>query len=159
MSGSRNTIGAIIVAAAVCGPATVTAYYLAWLYLQLPDPVTIYPQALGIFTAMTLPVLIGGFLIGFMPIMVCTTVLAGLADKHRALRDPLAWTAAGIAIGGALGAMSWQIAPDFATVFAIVAGAAITARTARAFIDWSEEPLDSGVEIRPNGARLSSPTR
>ncbi|HEV2816575.1 MAG TPA: hypothetical protein VGW40_05070 [Allosphingosinicella sp.] len=85
-----------------------------------------------------IPATIFGGLLAFIPNLFGSLLMASLAERHAAARDPIAWTAAG-ALAGAGIAWTW---PGFGGEppigFALVLTSAVCARLCRAQFEWAD---------------------
>ena len=109
---------AVCASAVMAGPVFVASSALAFLYLRLPQPVTVEVQEVVAFMVLLLPAMIVGFLPAFF---LC---LIGSACMIELTRNPAAWAGVGAAAGCVLAAL-FRLEPAFA--FGLVATSLVCA--------------------------------
>lgn len=109
------------VASLAAGPVFVLTTALAWLYLQLPRPIVIAPEAVGlVFGAAVLAILFGAIVA--LPINAAGAfVMLTLGGKFAPAQTRIAWALVGGVLGGT---GAWTIQPEPQSGFALVATSA-----------------------------------
>ncbi len=137
-----RTIGspgyAAIIASTAAGPLFLLSLTGAMLYLQLPEPIPVDPNALLGIGAALVPAFVVGFLLAFLPNLLGASLMATLAELHEGARTPFAWTAAGALAGTGIAAAFTDFSGDWSSAFALILTSAVCARICRAKLDWEE---------------------
>lgn len=95
MRQEPSPVVAACAASGVAGPVFVTSSALAYLYLQIPQPIVVDPRDLQLFFAALLPAALFGFLLAFMPNLIVAGLMTALSRHSSTLRLPAAWAFVG----------------------------------------------------------------
>ena len=132
MDGNRMRLSAALIAAMPAGPMFWTAWFLAELYLRLPETVPVdLVEAVPFFLALV-PAFFIGLILAIAPVLIGTLVMSACAERWEAARSGEAWAVAGAAGGGAI-ALLFGAAGSAA--FALVATSAVCGWLARRGIE------------------------
>ncbi len=131
--------GGVGAASLLAGPVFVTSCALASLYLELPRPIVVSANQLGLFLILLIPAVAVGFLIAFVPVAIGAALLFRLGRQFEVLRAPIAWTLVGAAIGIALVAALELDGAWREIGFGLVATCAICATICRRRIVWDAD--------------------
>ena len=127
---SSSLMQGIVIASLASGPLFVAANLLA-VPLFVPNPPSgMGSWSLGLTVFLLLPVLLVGFLLGFVPNLVGALAMAALAERHASARPMVAWIAAGAMMGAAIGLAFGADEP--LSLFPVIATSAVCAAICRA---------------------------
>lgn len=98
MERSSSAKAAALIAATAAGPLFVAIFAGATLYSQLPHPILVSGQDVGLFILVLLLSMPFGFVISILPNLICATVMAAISDESELAREPAGWPLAGGAI-------------------------------------------------------------
>jgi hypothetical protein len=137
MKAAGSPVFAAFAASAAAGPLFLALCACAYLYGQLPHPITVAAADFGMFAALMAPAFIVGFIIAFVPNLLGSAVMATIGESADWGRSPVAWSLAGGFAGAGLALLFYpRDAEAWPGIFALVLTSAICARICRAFMAW-----------------------
>jgi hypothetical protein len=131
----RTSPPSIALASHAAGPIFLVSAAAASLYLMLPGPVVVEPWQAATFAGMTFPALIVGFVLSAIPNLVGSRLMVRAGEVRSWARAPLAWSAAGALVGGALTGLTGAFSEP-AAAFALVVTSACCASICRVSVCW-----------------------
>ena len=128
MNRQSSPLFAAFLAAATSGPLFGLSLGATMLYMTIPQPVTISPEALVTNVLLAIPsIILIPFFLGVVPITLIVLVMEAIAQKSEAARMPLVWAAAGGLFGAAFDASFEPFSETQEAGFALVATSVICA--------------------------------
>ena len=131
----RTSSPSIALASLAAGPIFLISTAAAALYLQLPRPVVVDPWEAAQFALMAIPAAMVGFLLSGLPNLIGSRLLVRAGTFYPWARAPLAWSATGALLGGALAGLTGAFAEP-AYAFGLIVTSACCAAICRLSVCW-----------------------
>lgn len=135
-------------AAIIAGPTYALTMAALLYFEQVPRPVPVTGQAIGMIAVVSLIAFIVGMVLAYVPALVATLVIGTLAARFSLLRSEVGWLSVGGAIGWTL--WTWTSAELSRGLPLVVTSAACAIRCQRAWLgEWERHDLAlTGISTR-----------